>query len=309
MTENNTLNQLRPMQLPNREIKVGARVLRRLPEGVEEKPYTLFEVKPLGPIIGAEIYGVDLSQPVYEELKAEIYRALLEWKVLFFRNQNITSEQQLEFAKLWGTLEKHPFFPQGDSDQVARLKKDDKSVGYENIWHSDVSWKLEPTMGSVLRMVQKPPYGGDTLWACMGAAYDNLPDDIKTKIDGLTAIHDFTPTFGSNLPPELLAAKQLEYPAAEHPVVRTHPDSGRKLLFVNEPFTTRIVGMEDEESEKLLQYLFKQVDVPEYQVRFRWEENSIAFWDNRAVQHYAVNDYYPNPRTVERVSINGDRPF
>ncbi|MDQ0246681.1 taurine dioxygenase [Bacillus fengqiuensis] len=276
---------------------------------MEERPYKLFSVKPLGPTIGAEIVGVDLGNPVTPELKEELNRALLEWKVIFFRNQHITSEQQLEFARLWGELETHPWHPQGDSDQIIRFTKDEKRIGYENVWHTDVTWRLTPAKAAMLYLVQSPPIGGDTLWADMAAAYDNLPDEVKERIHGLTAIHDFTHAFGPSLSSEELAFWQSKFPAVEHPVVRTHPETKRKTLFVNTAFTTRIVGLDIEESERLLQYLFQQVQIPEYQVRFQWEANSIAFWDNRATQHYAVSDYYPNRRVAERVAIVGDRPI
>ncbi|WP_258276042.1 TauD/TfdA family dioxygenase [Paenibacillus sp. SC116] len=294
---------------PQRHKVSGARKLHRLPEGQVSSPYTLFHIKPLGPLIGAEIEGVDLRNPLTPEVKNELNRALLEWKVLFFRNQDITSEQHVAFAKHWGELETHPFLPQGDQEAIARFAKDEKVTGMENIWHTDVTWRLNPALGAVLRMVEAPTYGGDTLWADTAAAYDNLPDDIKEKIDGLTAIHDFTPSFGRRLSSELLAIKQDEYPAAEHPIVRIHPETGRKTLFLNAAFTIRIVGLEPEESEQLLQYLFQQAHIPEYQIRYTWEANTIAFWDNRATQHYAVSDYFPNRRVVERVSIVGDVPY
>ncbi|TVY07806.1 TauD/TfdA dioxygenase family protein [Paenibacillus cremeus] len=300
----------RPLALPDRGIKTGARVLRRLPDGVEPKPYTLFTVKPLGPLIGAEIEGVDLREPVSPELHQELNRALLEWKVIFFRNQQITSEQQRAFARLWGELESHPFLPRGNSEEVVRFAKNDQTVGRENSWHSDVSWRLTPALGAILRLIEVPESGGgDTLWADMAAAYDNLSDEVKERIEGLTAVHDFTHAFGVKLPPDELAARQEEFPAALHPVVRTHPETGRRLLYVNPNFTTRIVGLEPDESERLLQLLFRQAHIPEYQVRFRWEPNAIAFWDNRATQHYAVSDYYPERRIAERVAISGDRPY
>lgn len=301
----------RPLNFQHREDKEGPRILRRLPEGVEERPYTLFEVKPLSPIIGAEIIGVDLRGPITEEVRSELNRALLEWKVIFFRNQQITSEQQKAFARLWGELEVHPFYSnmQGDSKEIIRFARDKKQSGNENIWHADVTFRREPALGSVLRLVEVPPVGGDTLWADMGAAYDNLPKAIQERIEGLQAIHDFTPAFSHTMSPEELAVRQAEFPPVEHPVVRTHPETGRKTLFVNPSFTTQIVGLEYEESEQLLQYLFRQAQIPEYQVRFHWEANSVAFWDNRATQHYAVSDYYPYSRKAERATIVGDRPF
>ncbi|CAG7613902.1 TauD/TfdA dioxygenase family protein [Paenibacillus allorhizosphaerae] len=306
MSEIIELSRLR--SLPERGNPKGSAILRRLPEGIEERTYTLFSVKPLSPIIGAEISGVDLSQPISPELHAELNRALLEWKVIFFRDQRISSEQQKAFARLWGELETHPFLPQGDTDEIVRFTKGVNPIRFGN-WHTDVTWRLNPALGAILRLVEVPPAGGNTIWADMGAAYDNLPDEIKERIDGLTAIHDFTHSFGRNLPPDELAARQAEFPAAEHPVVRTHPETGRKTLFVNSSFTTRIVGLDLEESEQLLQYLFRQVLIPEYQVRFQWEANSIAFWDNRATQHYAVSDYYPHRRIAERVAIVGDRTY
>jgi taurine dioxygenase len=305
------LDQTRPLRFENRDIHEGPRILRRLPEGAEEAPYSLFEVKPLTPLIGAEIVGVDLREPITPELQAELHRALLEWKVIFFRNQPITSEQQLAFARLWGELEVHPFYKieQGQPKEIVRFARDKKNAGSENVWHADVTFRTNPAKAAVLRMIEAPPVGGDTIWADMAAAYDNLPGDVKERIQGLTALHDFTPAFSHLLTEEELAARQAEFPAVEHPVVRTHPETGRKTLFVNPSFTTRIVGLDPDESEELLQYLFRQAHVPEYQVRFRWEPNAIAFWDNRATQHYAVSDYYPHPRKVERVAIVGDRPF
>lgn len=160
MTETVT-NYERPPQIPDRGLKGGPRIIRRLPEGTEEKPYTLFHVKPLGPLIGAEIEGVDLRQPVSPELRHELNRALLEWKVIFFRNQDITSEQQRDFARLWGELETHPFLPQGNSEDVVRFAKNDKTAGHENNWHSDVSWRLTPALGAILRVKEVP------LWAAI----------------------------------------------------------------------------------------------------------------------------------------------
>jgi taurine dioxygenase len=287
----------------------GPRTLRRLVEGQPDRPYELFDVRPLGPVIGAEIGGVDLREPLTPELFAELDRALLEWKVLFFRGQRITSEQHRAFALNWGPLETHPFLPQGDSEDVVRFAKDANISGYENTWHTDVTWRPNPALGAVLRLVRVPPNGGgDTLWADAGVAYDNLPEDVKERIDGLTAVHDFMPTFGKYLPPEVAEAKQAEFPPVEHPIVRTHPRTGRKTLFVNATFTTHIPGLPPEESEELLRYLFRQAFAPEYQVRWRWQADDVAFWDNRATWHYASSDYHPHVRIAERASIVGDVP-
>ncbi|MEK8126742.1 TauD/TfdA family dioxygenase [Paenibacillus filicis] len=304
-----TVDTTRHFDLEVRKLFHGARKLERTSEAPQGIPFTLFQVKRLSNVIGAEIEGVDLSQPLSTELKEELHRALLAYKVIFFRNQEITSQQQKAFASNWGELETHPFAMRGDIAEVVRLAKDDKVAGRENVWHTDVSWRLEPSLGAVLRLTEVPGLGGDTSWVDMEAAYTNLPDEVKNQIDGLSAIHDFTPSFGRALDPETLAQRQLDFPAAEHPIVRTHPETGRKALFVNPVFTTRVVGLDPDEGEQLLQHLFRQAEVPEYQVRFRWEPNTIAFWDNRNTQHYAVSDYFPDRRVAERISIIGDRPF
>ncbi|NEW69507.1 taurine dioxygenase [Streptomyces rapamycinicus] len=288
----------------------GARVLRRLPEGWEERPYERFEIVPLGRVIGAEIRGLDLSRPLEPALREELNRALLEWKVLFFRAQHLTSEQQRGFARNWGELETNPLLAAGSSEDVVRF---DKASGatptFENIWHTDVTFRTRPALGAVLQLREVPPVGGDTMWADMAAAYDNLPAEVKERVDGATAVHDVIPGFVRFYGPERLAPFQEMFPPVEHPVVRTHPETGRRMLFVNTSFTTRITGMEREESDRLLSFLCRQAHVPEYQVRFHWQPGDIAFWDNRATQHYAVNDYAPHRRVAERVAIEGDRPF
>ncbi|MCU1687341.1 MAG: taurine dioxygenase [Amycolatopsis sp.] len=301
--------QLRSALVPADGILEGPRVLRRLPEGVQERPYELFALRPLGRVIGAEIEGVDLGEPVSTPLKAELNRALLEWKVLFFRDQRITPAQQRAFAAEWGDLETNPFIPKGDTDEVTRFSRGASMPGYENIWHTDVTFRPNPALGSVLRLIEVPPVGGDTMWADMAAAYDNLAADVQRRILGLRAVHDFIPGFDRFADPELLARWQDEFPPVEHPVVRTHPETGRRTLFVNQAFTTHIVGLPRDESDRLLRLLVNQAHVPEFQVRFQWRENSVAFWDNRATQHYAVNDYHPYARVAERVAIAGDRPF
>jgi taurine dioxygenase len=300
---------LRTAVVPADGILEGPRELRRLPEGAHEIPYELFGLRPLGRVIGAEIDGVDLAERLSPALRAELNRALLEWKVLFFRDQRITPAQQREFAANWGSLETNPFIPKGDTDEVTRFARGAGMPGFENIWHTDVTFRPEPALGSVLRLIQVPPFGGDTMWADMAAAYDNLPDGIKQRLAGLKAVHDFIPGFVRFADPALLEEWQAEFLPVEHPVVRVHPETGRRTLFVNQAFTTHIVGIPREESDRLLRLLFSQAHVPEFQVRFQWRENSVAFWDNRATQHYAVNDYHPYARVAERVAIAGDQPF
>ena len=266
--------------------------------------------EPLSPTVGAEIGGVTLAAPMDAATFAEIHRALLEYKVIFFPDQNITPEQHVTFARRFGTLETHPFVPHRDGHpEVMVLKKNDRMGGYENVWHSDVTWRLAPSLGSVLLAREVPAVGGDTLFCDMYAAYEGLDDDVRTALEGLRAVHDFTRTFGILLDKEELAKKQQEFPPAEHPVVRTHPETGRKGLYVNAAFTSHIVGMEAHESKRLLSLLYRQATVPEYQCRFRWRPYSVALWDNRAVQHYANSDYYPQRRLMERVTIIGDTPY
>jgi len=284
--------------------------LRRRAGDGPERPWTKFEVVPLGVTLGAEIRGVDLTVPLAADVRDELHCALLEWKVLFFREQHLTSAQQQDFGRLWGELETNPLLEQGEDASVVRFAKGGGGPQtYENVWHVDTSFRPEPAMGAVLRMVATPPYGGDTLWADMAVAYDNLSDEVKARIEGARAVHDMVPGFSRFLVEDKLERLQDTFPPVTHPVVRTHPETGRRTLFVNGSFTTRVVGMERAESDALLRHLFAQAHVPEYQVRFGWEPGTVAFWDNRATQHYAVGDYHPHPRVAERVAIAGGRPF
>ncbi len=282
--------------------------LHTMQEELEREPYRRIRLRPLAPTIGAEISGVDLGD-LDEETFAEIERAHLGYKVLFFRDQDITTQQHVDFSRRFGELEEHPFLPsKPDFPVVISFSKDDQVKGVENVWHSDVTWREKPSLGSVLRNREVPRVGGDTLFSDMFAAYEGLSDEVKQQIEGRTAVHDFTQSFGLAMGPETRAAKQSEFPPVEHPVVRTHPVSGKKGIYVNAIFTDHLVDMEHEESDRLLNHLYRQAAIPEYQCRFHWQKNSIAFWDNRAVQHYAVSDYWPQKREMERVTIIGDRP-
>jgi len=267
-------------------------------------------VEPLTPTIGAEIHGIDLRKPLDATTFEELHRALLDHKVIFFRDQPLTTAEHVAFARHFGELEIHPFAPhEEDSPEAMRIEHDEDHPGRENFWHSDVTWRQEPSLGSVLRAVEVPKVGGDTLFADMVSAYEALPDALQRQISGLTAIHDFTRVFGRGMKPEQLREMQEKYPAAHHPVVRTHPETGRKGIYVNGAFTTGIEGMKSEESESLLRKVYREAQVPEYQCRFRWRPDSIAFWDNRSSQHYAAADYWPARRRMVRVTIAGDRPF
>ncbi|WP_405904166.1 TauD/TfdA family dioxygenase [Streptomyces sp. NBC_00656] len=279
--------------------------IRTLERTTTNAPYKRLAARPVTSLIGAEITGVDLTVPLDEELREELRRALLEWKVIFFRDQNLTPEQHIQLACVWGEPEANPFFPTGDEARISRLAKGTDVYGQENMWHSDHSFLAEPARGSVLRAIEVPDHAGDTMWADMAAAYDNLPGEMKERIDGLEAEHDWIDTWGRILPTEQRDAARKKLPTVVHPVVKVHPLSGRKTLYVNEPFTTRLVGVPEDEGHELLEYLRAQARVPEYQVRFRWQPCSVAVWDNWAVQHYAINDYYPQHRVMERIAIAG----
>jgi taurine dioxygenase len=290
----------------------GPRLAPRVPEGWEERPYERCTVTPVAPLIGAEIGGVSMAEPVDTELFEELNRALLEWKVLFFRGQEITADQHRDFAATWGPLEAHPFIKelvdQPDQVEVVRFEKNEVMSGYENEWHSDVTWRVNPSLGSILRAIEVPSVGGDTLWADMGAAYDRLTPAMHEFLEGKLAVHDWERVFGWGMDPETKAKLREDFPKVEHPVVRTHPETGRKTLYVNRGFTERIVGLDDAESEALLQFLYSQASFPEYQCRWRWQPGDVAFWDNRSTQHYASSDYSPARRVMERITVIGDRP-
>jgi taurine dioxygenase len=269
---------------------------------------------PLTPTIGAEVQGIDLREPLDAATLEDLRTALLDWKVLFFRDQDITTEQHLDFARRFGALEVHPFAPHKPGyPEVLAITHDRDNKGKENTWHSDVTWRIEPSLGSVLRAIEVPDVGGDTLFADMYAAYEGLKDEVKAKIEGRVALHDFA-HFRIGMRKRGMSEEQIEqfnrqYPKVEHPIVRTHPETGKKALYVNAGFTQHIVDMDEQESRSLLKHLYAQAAIPEYQCRFRWRTHSIAFWDNRASQHYAVSDYWPAVRRMERVTIVGGRPY
>ncbi|MGJ3508333.1 TauD/TfdA dioxygenase family protein [Enemella sp. A6] len=291
----------------------GPLIADRTPAGFPDRPYELFEVHPHTPTIGAEIRGVRLGGDLPDDVMGDLHRALLEWKVLFFRDQDIDRADHRAFASRWGDLEHHPFFQHtygGQTDvDVATLAKDSVVKGVENQWHNDVTWRATPSLLAVLRAVEVPPVGGDTLWSDTAAAYDLLPDDIKNQIEYLEAEHDWVKSFGRGLDDAELARLREAFPPVTHPVVRVIPETGRKVLFVNINFTQRILGMSQDESNELLMKLYRQVQRPEFQVRLRWQKNTIAMWDNRTCQHYAVSDYAPQRRVMERISVIGDAPI
>lgn len=266
-------------------------------------------VHKLTPSIGAELEGVDLSLTMSDARLQEIRDALLDHLVIFFRNQNLTPDQHKAIGRRFGRLHIHPA-PLGILEghpEIVVVKADENSkriAGEE--WHSDVSCDAEPPMGSILYVKELPSIGGDTLFASMYAAYEALSDSMQRFLCGLTGIHDGARNYEGRQP---IAANSGEFPRSEHPVVRTHPETGRKALFVNRMFTNRLVQLRKSENDLILQMLFRHIENPEFQCRFRWDPNSIAFWDNRCTQHQALWDYYPQRRYGNRVTITGDIPF
>lgn len=267
-------------------------------------------VEPLAPSIGAEIHGVDLRKELSADLVADLRAALVKHKVIFFRNQDIGVEEHLHFARYFGELEIHPATPADQEQQeIFRLTHDSEHPGRENNWHSDVTWRAEPSLGSVLRAVELPATGGDTLFANMAAAYQGLSEKMRNFVSDLTAEHEILRAFASRIPLEQHEEIRNKYPPQTHPVIRTHPESGEQAIYVNIGFTTKIWDLDPGLSEQTLAYLQQQAWVPEHQCRFRWEPGSIAFWDNRAAQHYAASDYWPEKRIMERATVAGERPY
>jgi taurine dioxygenase len=280
-------------------------------------------VEPLTCAIGAEISHVSLADAaVDDKLLAEIRALWLKHRVLFFRDQDITQAEHVAFARRFGELEDHPVAGSDpDHPGLVRIYKTPDKPGdrYENAWHTDATWREKPPLGCVLRCVECPPVGGDTIWANMVLAYENLPAHVKEQIAGLRARHSIEASFGAAMPIEKRLELKRLFPDAEHPVVRTHPETGEKILFVN-AFTTHFTNFHtpgnvrfgqdaNPGAGQLLAYLVSQVHVPEYQVRWRWKPNTVAFWDNRSTQHYAVMDYPPCHRKMERAGIKGDATY
>jgi taurine dioxygenase len=278
------------------------------------------QVHPLTCTIGAELHHVHLGAAAEDDgLLAEIRAALLKYRVVFFRDQDITRAEHVAFARRFGELEDHPVVgSHPDHPGLVQIYKtpDSPPDRHENSWHTDATWREQPPMGCVLRCVECPPVGGDTMWVNMVEAYAQLPDDIKARIAPLRARHSIEWSFGATMPIDKRLALKAQYPDAEHPVVRIHPETGEKILFVNGSFTTHFTNYNTPANVRcgldkapgatqLLSYLVSQANIPEYQVRFRWAKNSVAFWDNRATQHYAVMDYPPSHRKMERTAIMG----
>ena len=284
---------------------------------------TAIKVEPLTCTIGAEILNVNIGEATRDaDIMGEIRSLLLKHKVIFFRDQDISRADHVAFARHFGELEDHPVAGSDpDHPGLVRIYKSPESPNdrYENAWHSDATWRGRPPFGCVLRCVQCPEVGGDTMWVNMAAAYERLPEHVKAQIADLRARHSIEASFGAAMPIEKRHALKAQFPDAEHPVVRTHPETGEKVLFVN-AFTTHFTNFHTAENvrfgqdyspgaSQLLNYLVSQAYVPEYQVRRRLRNNTVAIWDNRSTQHYAVMDYPPCHRRMERAGIIGDIPY
>jgi taurine dioxygenase len=272
--------------------------------------------EPLTGVLGAVVRGVDVSTSLSDETIAALRQGLLEHHVLFFRDQTITPEQQMAFGRRFGELDEHPFVHgRPDHPEILEIITEaNDRVNFGGGWHSDVTFLEEPDLGSILYAVDVPAAGGDTLFANQQAAYEGLSSTMKRLVDGLVAIHSAAPQYGpggystmsqsvETKSPELATAR------VEHPIVRTHPESGRKGLYVNPAFTVGIKGMRPDEEAALLQFLFKHGSKEVYTCRFRWEVGSLAMWDNRSVMHYALHDYAGKRRHMRRITVKGDRPF
>jgi alpha-ketoglutarate-dependent taurine dioxygenase len=266
-------------------------------------------VVPLEPAIGAEISGIDLRQPITDSVRDEIKSTLLKYKVVFFRDQELTADQHAAFAARFGKLYTHPNTTR--DEKIAQIHKIAAAdfAKYERVtdptsveagYHTDTSWRLVPTWGAVLRAKNLPAVGGDTVWVDAAAAYEGLSDEVKKRLEGLHVTHDFR---------SALNRVGLDYPIVAHPIVRTHRETGAKTLWVNFTQRPHIIGLDIAESQEVLRLVLAQYQKHEYQVRFSWRPNSIAFWDNRAAVHYAVRNYGEFPRVLERILIAEEAPY
>ena len=273
------------------------------------------EVVKRGVSLGAEIQNVDLAQDLSDEDFNVIHQALLDHQIIRFHGQKFTSAQQIAFGRRFGELTVHPFSPNA-SDTPELIVFDNKEgvkPFFTDVWHSDETFRAEPPMATMLHSLVVPEVGGDTMFASMTAAFEGLSDRMQNFVSDMVAVHDFKPfklLFNQNEEgKDQLRHFEKLYPPILHPVVRVHPETKKKVLFVNPQFTISIKGMKDRESRVLLDLLFEQAHVPEYQFRHQWTPDTVVMWDNRSTQHYAVNDYYPQRRNLERVTIKGDRPY
>jgi len=274
----------------------------------------MFTVQPLACALGAELSGVDLTLELSPKILKELRRLLVEYEVVFFRDQDISPAQHRSLAASFGPLQTHPAYNTVEGfPEITILESTAENPSKIEAWHSDMTFREHPPLGTVLRSKIIPAQGGDTLWASMTAAYDGLSTPMQNFLANLTAEHDFSYGFKESLAEpggrERLAQAVADNPPVIHPVIRTHPESGKKVIFVNSLFTTRILELNNKESEDVLKFLFEHVVTAEYSCRFRWAPNSIAIWDNRSTQHKPINDYFPAHRMLQRITIDGDIPY
>jgi taurine dioxygenase len=274
-----------------------------------------FEIRPLSGVLGAELVGLDLSQPLSAATTSAIEAAFLAHHVLAIRDQNLGAEQQMAFGRHFGELDSHPFVL-GTAEHPELLEiitEPDDDANFGGGWHTDVTFLDEPDLGSILYAVELPPVGGDTLFANQHAAYDALSPTMQRLLEGLVAIHSAGPQYaegGQSTKSKSMMTKNADLAdrRVEHPLVRTHPETGRKSLYVNRAFTIGIVGMHRAESAALLEFLFQHAVQERFTCRVRWEPGTLTMWDNRSVQHYALHDYAGHSRHMRRITVKGDRP-
>lgn len=282
--------------------------------------YQTIEVRPIAGAMGAEISGVDLAEPLGNQAFAEIHRAFLQYQVVFFRDQSLTPEQHKAFSARFGALECIPFVKgMAEHPEIISIVKEASESNTYNFggkWHSDLSFQENPPLGSALYALEVPSFGGDTMWANMYRAYERLSPGMRRMLDGLVAVHSARRSYGpqgqfknDDIKSMRIDNSEAAMDEMEHPVVRTHPETGRKCLFVNPVYTIRFKDMTEEESKPLLDYLQDRCIEPENTCRFRWSSNTLALWDNRCTQHLALNDYDGSRREMRRTTIAGDRPY
>lgn len=274
----------------------------------------MLKVTPYAGALGAMVENIDLTSTISAALFDELNQALLEYEVLFFRDQPIEPKHHAQLAAMFGEPQMHEAYPHVDGyPELTILENDEENPSKIEMWHTDMTFRACPPLGSILHGVISPKKGGDTMFASMSAAFEGLSPKMQAFVSDLTAIHDFSFGFQESLDEpggrERLAQMVIDNPPVEHPVVRTHPISGKKGLFVNSLFTVSIKELSKKESDSLLALLFNHIVTPEYTCRFQWQADSIAMWDNRITQHKPVNDYWPAHRKMQRITIDGDRPF
>lgn len=279
--------------------------------------FTRFGVEPYTPTIGALIHDLDLRQPLDEATRAELRAALARYEVLFFRDQELTPRQQVDFTRSFGEVaEVKAFFPRlEDQPEIEIVESTAQRPSAASNWHSDITWRENPPLGTSLYAQVIPAHGGDTLWASLTAAYASLPAAQRGYLETLTAVHTWEISgwteylLRKDASGEELRAARAKYPPVEHPVVRVHPVTGKKILYVNPTFTSHIKGLKRADSDALLAQLFGLAQVPEFQARLRWQPGTLAVWDNRSTQHYAVGDFFPQHRKLHRITITVDKTF